>query len=57
MKFMLMFARAEWEDTATKEEQEKLFAPIIEWWASQRRQGKIVEGFQLQPPHTATTVV
>ena len=57
MKYMLMFTRAEWEDNAPKEEQQKLYAAIGEWWGRLRGQGKITEGHLLQPAHTATTVV
>jgi hypothetical protein len=57
MKYMVMFTRGEWEDTAPEAELQRTFAEIREWWASHVAQGKIVEGHQLQPPHTATTVV
>ncbi len=48
---------AEWEDTASEAERQKRYAEIGEWWGRQVAQGKMVGGHQLQPPHTATTVV
>jgi len=57
MKYMVMLTRGEWEDTAPEDEKQKMFATIGEWWGRLAGQGKIVEGYQLQPAHTATTVV
>ncbi|MGH2459910.1 MAG: YciI family protein [Chloroflexota bacterium] len=54
---MLMFTRGEWQETASEEEQRKIFATVGEWWEKLARQGTIVEGNRLEPPHTATTVV
>ena len=57
MKYMVMFTRAEWEDAAPPDEREKHYATIGEWWGQLASQGKIVEGYQLQPVNTATTIV
>ncbi len=57
MKYMVMFTRAAWEDTGPVDEQHKRYTQIGEWWGKLAAQGKIGEGHQLQPPHTATTVV
>ena len=57
MKYMVMFTRADWEDTAPEAERQQLYARIGEWWGRLAGQGKIVEGYQLQPAQTATTVV
>jgi hypothetical protein len=57
VKYMAMFTRADWEDTAPEAERQRRYDAIGEWWGRLAAQGKIVEGHQLQPPHTATTVV
>lgn len=57
MKYMLMFTRAEWQDTASEDELRKMYADMGEWWGRLASQGKVGEGYPLQPPHTATTVV
>ena len=57
MKYMVLFTRADWEDTAPEAERQQLYAAVGEWWGRLASQGKIVEGYQLQPAQTATTVV
>ncbi|MDQ6898837.1 MAG: YciI family protein [Candidatus Dormibacteraeota bacterium] len=57
MKYMLLLTRGEWEDSAPAEEQQRIYAEIGEWWAKLASEGKMVGGHQLQPPHTATTLV
>lgn len=57
MKYMVMFTRADWEDSAPPEEQQRRYDEIGAWWGKLAAEGRIVEGHQLQPPHTATTVV
>ena len=57
MKYMVMFTRAPWEDNAPAEVRQKAYDEIGEWWGRLAAAGKIVEGHQLQPADTATTVV
>ena len=57
MKYMLLLTRGEWQESGPEEERERVYAQIMEWWGRLAGQGKIVEGHQLQPPDTATTVV
>ena len=57
MKYMVMLTRGEWEEQGPEDERQRIYAEIGEWWGRQAAQGKIVEGHQLQPGHTATTVV
>ena len=57
MKYMVMLTRGEWEETAPEDERKRTYDTIGEWWGRQAGLGKIVEGHQLQPAHTATTVV
>ena len=57
MKYMVMFTRSAWEDAGPEDERQKAYAAIMEWWGRLAGQRKIVEGYQLEPAHTATTVV
>ena len=57
MKYMVLFTRADWEDGAPEDERQQHYAEIGEWWGRLASQGKIVEGHQLQPAQTSTTVV
>ena len=57
MKYMLMLTRGEWQETGSEEDKQKVYAEIMEWWGRLTAEGKLGEGHQLQPPHTATTVV
>jgi hypothetical protein len=54
---MLMFTRDAWQDTASDAEIQQMYADMGEWWSRLASQGKVGEGYPLQPPHTATTVV
>jgi hypothetical protein len=57
MKYMVMLTRGAWEDSGSDEERQRIYGTIVEWWGRQAADGKIVDGLQLQPAHTATTVV
>lgn len=57
MQYMLVLTRGEWEDSASPEEQQPIWADIREWWDRMVGQGKIAERHQLQSPHSAKTVV
>ena len=58
MKYMLMFVRDSegWEDTAPQEEVQAMYARVGEWWGQHSASGAILDGHQLQPASTATTV-
>ena len=57
MKYMMLIAGSEdaWAGRS-EEELEALYDRIGEWWDEQERAGRIVEGHELQPTATATTV-
>jgi hypothetical protein len=57
MKYMLFIAGAEdgWGQL-TEAEQAELYARIGAWWGARAAAGEILEGAELQPPGTATTV-
>ena len=57
MKYVLLLTRGEWQETGDESTQSEVFAGIVDWFARLRGDGTIVEAQQLQPPHTATTVV
>ena len=57
MKYMFMFTRDAWQDTASDVELQKMYADMSAWWGKLASQGKVNEGYPLQPPNTATTVV
>jgi len=58
MKYMLMFVSADdgWEQTASPEDVEALYARVGQWWGQHSASGAIQGGHQLQPASTATTV-
>lgn len=56
MKYMLLLTQAEWVDSGPEEERQRHYAAIMEWRNRLVGDGTIVEGHQLQGPHTATTV-
>jgi hypothetical protein len=59
MKYMMLIAGSEeaWTEAGpSKEEQDALYAKIGQWWDEQAAAGRIVEGHELQPSATATTV-
>ena len=57
MKYLLMIAGADdgW-DHMTAEEQTALYERVRAWWGEREAAGEILDGAQLQPPTTATTV-
>lgn len=57
MKYMMLIAGSEeaWSGLSDEEEG-RLMGQIREWWGEQVAAGRIVEGHQLQPVATATTV-
>ena len=57
VKYMMLIGGSEdgW-DHLSSEEQDALYARIGAWWGEQSAAGRIVEGHQLQPAATATTV-
>jgi hypothetical protein len=57
MKYMMLIAGSE-EAWAGRSEKElsALYARIGEWWGEQAAAGRIVEGHELQPSDTATSV-
>lgn len=57
MKYMMLIAGSEdaWSGFS-KEEADALYGRIFQWWEEQSKAGRIVEGHQLQPTSTATTV-
>lgn len=57
MKYMLLIGGSEdgWAHLS-ESEQEALYGRIGAWWAEQVAAGRILEGHQLQPAATATTV-
>lgn len=57
MKYMLLIAGADggW-DHLTEAEQGALYARVSTWWDERMASGELLEGAQLQPSSTATTV-
>jgi len=57
MKYMVLIASTSdgW-DGLDGQEQQVLYQRISEWWNDRAAAGEIIEGFQLQPAETATTV-
>lgn len=57
MKYMMMIAGSEetWA-TRTDEENAALYERIRGWWGEQTASGSIVDGHELEPSPTATTV-
>jgi len=57
MKYMLLIGGAEdgW-DHLSEGEQRELYASISRWWDERKAAGELLEGAQLQPSSTATTV-
>ena len=56
MKYMLTFVEDETYDQVPEGKRNETFGKIGQWWGELAQKGKIVEGHQLQPPHTATTL-
>lgn len=57
MKYVLLLTRGAWQEGGSEEEKGAVFGRIGEWFAKHYADNTIVEAHQLQPPHTATTVV
>lgn len=57
MKYVLLLTRGEWQESGSDEERARVFGEIQPWWERLYASGKMVDGRQLQPPATATTVV
>ncbi len=57
MKYMMLIAGDEslW-DSRSAEETAALYEQIGRWWAAESAAGRIVDGHELQPSSTATTV-
>lgn len=57
MKYMLLIAGAEdgW-DYMSEAEQAELYARVGAWWGERAAAGEILEGAELQPASTATTI-
>jgi hypothetical protein len=57
VKYMLLIGGSEegWAHLS-KEDQDALYGRIGAWWGEQAASGRIVEGHELQPSSTATTV-
>jgi hypothetical protein len=56
MKYMLFLADDGSWMQAPREEIDRMYGKIGEWWGRHAQAGTIVEGSQLQPRDTATTV-
>jgi hypothetical protein len=57
MKYMVLIAStADGWDDLNAEEQRALYQRIGTWWGEHEATGEILEGHQLQPAETATTV-
>lgn len=57
MKYMMLIGGAEdaW-DHLSEAEQAALYAQVGAWWGEHAAKGEILEGYELQPASTATTV-
>ncbi len=57
MKYMMLLVSevGAWEKIP-ESRQKEIFGRITQWWDELSHKGKIGEGYQLQPAHTATTV-
>lgn len=57
MQCVVFLTRAEWEDSATKAEQDKMFVGIREWYGKLASSGKMAGGHQLEAPRMAKTII
>lgn len=57
MKFMLLFTRGEWQESGSEEEVARVYAQLGPWFEKLWAERKVSEGYRLEAPHTATTVV
>jgi len=57
MKYMFLIAGPEQARTAAEEEERgATYQRILEWWREHQATGEILEGDELQPSETATTI-
>lgn len=57
MKYMLMFVSDESEESRfSPEELGKMYEGIGKWWGEHAAAGRIVDGYELKPTRTATTL-
>lgn len=57
MKYMMLIAGSEDEEARGPEaDRAAIYQRILAWWAEQGAAGRIIEGYELQPSATATTV-
>jgi hypothetical protein len=57
MKYMMLLVdQSDAGDSVPEAKQKEIYDRIGHWWGDLSQKGKITEGHQLQPPHTATTV-
>ena len=57
MKYVLLLTEGAWQVEGDEETKGKVYGQIFEWFQKMWANGTVVESGQLQPPHTATTVV
>ncbi len=57
MLYMMLLSHWEAPAEMPAAEQERVRADVYRWWQQHQASGTIVDGLQLQPPATATTVV
>lgn len=56
MRYMMLICdNGAWQQLG-EEESRALYGRIADWWDEHEKAGRILEGHQLQPPETATTV-
>ena len=57
MKYMVLIAGAEdSRDGLSEQDRSAVYQRILSWWDEQTKSGKVLEGHELQPSLTATTV-
>ncbi len=56
MRYMMLICDNGGWGQLSEEESGKLYGRVGEWWDEQSAAGRIIEGHQLQPADTATTV-
>jgi len=57
MKYMVLIAGAEDQrDGLAEQDRAEVYQRILSWWDQQSKSGKVLEGYELQPSLTATTV-
>jgi hypothetical protein len=56
MKYMMLIADSEDGMPKSTEEEQATYARIGAWWNEHQTAGRIIEGHELQPSSTATTV-